>query len=108
MSGREVLLHDLVGRVVRDADGEKVGRIEELDAEIELHAHGNDYVVTAFHVGAYGALERLAGAQFARAVLQRLGRLAGYEHHCVPWQEMDLRDPEHPRLTRRKAELRAG
>ena len=104
---RELLLSDLVGRVVRDAAGEKVGRIEELDVEIVQHAHGNDYVVTAYHLGTFGAAEAMAGSRFARALLQRLGRVATYTHYRVPWRAMDLSDPRHPRVTCRREELEA-
>ena len=59
---REVALHHLLGRTVRDPGGRKVGRIEELRADIELHEQGNDYVVAEFHVGSFGAVESLVGA----------------------------------------------
>lgn len=105
MSTREVRLSHLVGRRVRDVAGRSVGRIEELRAEIELHEHGNDYVVVEFHVGAYGALEALAGGRFARHLLRRLGGAVGYTRRCVPWDRMDLGDPDRPRLTCRAEEL---
>lgn len=94
---REVALHHLLGRTVRDPNGRKVGRIEELRAEIELHARGNDYVVTEFHVGSFGAIESIAGPYFARLLLQRLGRLVPYRRHAIPWHRLDLSDPRHPR-----------
>lgn len=94
---RVVALHHLLGRTVRDADGRKIGRVEELRAQIELHEHGNDYVVTEFHVGSFGAVETLAGAHFARQLLRRLGRFAPYRAHCIPWDRMDLSDLAHPR-----------
>jgi sporulation protein YlmC with PRC-barrel domain len=107
MSGRAISLSRLVGRKVRDADGRPVGRLEELVAEIELHEHGNDYVVVEFHVEVYGALEALAGSHFARHFLRLFGRGVGYRRYCIPWDLMDLSDPEHPRVTRRAGELRA-
>jgi hypothetical protein len=90
---------------VHDVDGRSIGRIEEMRAEIELHDHGNDYVVVEFHVGAYGALEALAGVGFARYVLRWIGSLVGYRNHRVPWSVMDLSDPARPRLTCRAGEL---
>jgi hypothetical protein len=104
---REVAMHHLVGRTVRDRDGRTVGRIEELRAEIDLHEHGNDYVVTEFHVGSFGAVETLAGAHFARQLLRRLGRLVPYDHHCIPWRRLDLTDPSHPKTLDTVEELRA-
>lgn len=104
---RTVALHDLLGRTVRDPDGRKVGRIEELRAEIELHDVGNDYVVTEFHVGSFGAIESLAGAHFARLLLHRLGRFAPYTSHSIPWDRIDLSDPRNPRTRDSLEELKA-
>jgi sporulation protein YlmC with PRC-barrel domain len=104
---REVALHHLLGRTVRDLNGRKVGRIEELRAEIELHEQGNDYVVTEFHVGSFGAIETLAGAHFARQLLHRLGRFASYEGHRIPWHRLDLTDPRNPRALDTVEELKA-
>lgn len=102
MSLREIRLHDLVGRQVRDPDGRSVGRIQELRAEIELHEHGNEYVVVAFHVGHFGVFGSLAGSRFAWQALRFLG-----QRYTIPWELMDLRDPSRPRVTRRIAELSA-
>jgi hypothetical protein len=101
----EIALHHLLGRMVRDPDGRKIGRLEELSAEIELHDAGNDYVVTEFHVGSFGALEAIAGTFFARLLLRRLGALAQYRVHRIPWNEMDLSDVRHPRALKRASEL---
>jgi sporulation protein YlmC with PRC-barrel domain len=105
MSGREIRLHHLVGRMVRDADGQKVGRIQELCAEIELHEHGNEYVVRDFHVGEYGAIEALAGSRLARQLARAL-RLGSEEQYTISWEQMDLSDPENPRTTVSKSQLR--
>jgi len=98
MNGGTIRLHHLVGRVVHGVDGRKLGRIEELSAEIELHAHGNEYVVREFHVGPLGALESLAGCRMARQ-LARVLRLRRREPYIIPWEQMDLTDPQNPRVT---------
>jgi sporulation protein YlmC with PRC-barrel domain len=105
MSVREVLLSDLVGRTVLDVDGHKIGRIQELHAEIELRDHGNEYVVREFHVGVFGAFEALAGIRFTRKAMRVFGRFSGYKSYSIPWQLMDLSDPEHPRARKKKSEL---
>jgi hypothetical protein len=105
---REILLDNLVGKIVRDVDGKKVGRIEELMAVIELHEHGNDYVGSEFHVGAYGLLEAFTGGAFARRFIQRLGPLAKYHAYRIPCERVDLTDPERPRIDRRREDLDAG
>jgi len=94
---RELPLHRLLGRTVRDPRGRKVGRVEELRAEIQLNEEGNDYVVTEFHVGSFGAIESLAGPYFARLLLRRLGRFAPYTNHRIPWDRIDLSDPRNPK-----------
>jgi hypothetical protein len=104
---REVALHHLLGRTVRDPHGRKVGRVEELRAEIELHDQGNEYVVTEFHVGSFGAIESLAGPYFARQLLHRLGRIASYSSHRIPWDRLDLTDPHNPKSLDTVEELNA-
>jgi hypothetical protein len=105
---REVRLSDIVGRKVYDVDGRSVGRVEELLAEIELHERGNDYVVVEVHVGAFGALEALAGSRFARHLLRRIGPLGPYRHRRIPWTLMDFSDPLTPRIRCRESELPIG
>ena len=98
MTARQVRLHHLAGRKVRDVSGEFVGRIHELCAEIELHEHGNDYVVREFRIGTIGVLEFLGGSYFIRELLHTL-HLVRADRYVVPWEQLDLTDPEHPRLT---------
>ena len=105
MSSREVLLSDLVGRTVCDAEGRSIGRIEELRAEIELRDDGIDYVVVEYHVGTYGALERLAGLHYARHLMRVAGKTLGYLRYVIPWQWMVLTDARHPRITRARGDL---
>lgn len=94
---REIALHHLVGRMVRGADGRRIGRVEELCAEIALREGGCDYVVTEYHVGSFGALEALAGGRFSRLFLRHVGR-APYRSYRIPWDRLDLSDPAKPRL----------
>ena len=105
MSARTVSLHDLVGRVVRDADGRRIGRIEELLAEIELERGGNEYVVTRFGVGRWGPFDAIASGLFVQQLVRRITRATSYVHYEIPWESMDLTDPEHPRVTRAEREL---
>jgi sporulation protein YlmC with PRC-barrel domain len=105
MSARTIALSDLVGRTVRDSDGRRIGRIEELEAEIELHARGNDYVVTRFGVGRVGSLDALVTGPFVQQLLRRVTRASGYVRYEIPWDWMDLRDPAHPRALRPEREL---
>jgi hypothetical protein len=79
----------LIGRRVHALDGSAIGRIEEMRAERE-HDY---YVVTEFHVGPTALVERLAVRHFGVTLP---GRLHGYR---VRWDQIDLEDADHPRLT---------
>ena len=105
MSGRTIPLSDLLGRPVRDADGRKIGRIEELNAEITLEHGQSDYVVTSFSVGRFEPFDVIATGNFVQQFLRRFARTTGYRRYEIPWDWMDLRDPAHPRALRREAEL---
>jgi hypothetical protein len=89
MTTREVHLELLLGRRVRDSRGRAAGRIEEVRAERE----DLDCIVREFHLGPHALVERLS------LPLVRIFR--GREHGLrrVPWDRLDLRDPDHPRLT---------
>jgi sporulation protein YlmC with PRC-barrel domain len=99
---RELHVERLVSRQVVDAEGKPVGRIEELLAEQQ----GSDYVVTEVHVGRAGLAERFS----VRAVGTMFTRLFGARSFSekpwrIPWHDLDLHDPEHPRLKKRREEL---
>jgi sporulation protein YlmC with PRC-barrel domain len=92
----EVNLELLLGRRVVDVDGVRVGSIEEVLAERE----GDELLVTEFHVGTYGLFERLSIFHVGAGILRYLGGHAQSKNpHRIPWEKMDLSDPEHPRLT---------
>jgi len=105
MSGRTVALSDLLGRVVRDADGRKIGRIEELHAEISLEHGASDYVVTHFSVGHFRPFDVIATGNFVQPLVRRVAPATGYHRYEIPWDWMDLSDPAHPRARRREDEL---
>jgi hypothetical protein len=79
----------LLGRRVRAQDGRVIGRIEELRAERE----NSYYVVTEFHLGPSALIEALAVRHLG---LTLPGRVHGYR---VRWDQLDLNDLLHPRLT---------
>jgi hypothetical protein len=91
----------LIGRRVVDANGEVVGRLEEIVADYI----DEEYVVREFHVGAYAALERLGTGMLGRGLLRLVGGDRIYTGYAVAWRHMDLSDPEHPRVTVAKADL---
>ena len=102
-STSEVRLELLVGRKVYDADGACVGRVEEVRAEVD----GADHVVREYHVGKLAVAERLlGGGRMMRALLRHLSGHRLWTGYVVPWRDMDLSDPERPRVRRREAELK--
>lgn len=102
---RDVRVDLLTGRIVRDPAGQRVGRIRELVGEIERPGSGQ-YVVREFHLSTGGLVEALAGSQLARVLADRFGRRSN--RIVVDWRDLDLSDPERPRLRRPLAELTAA
>ena len=95
----------LKGRMVHDPAGRRVGRIRELIGEVEKPGSG-EYVVREFHISGGGLIEALGGAQLARVIADRFGRKSN--RLIVSWRDLDLSDPEHPRLRRPLAEVRGS
>jgi len=80
-------MDSLIGRHVVDRNGESVGRIHELRADV----NGAHWTVTHFVVGVGGLLERLGVA---------LKLIVGgtMRPYIVPVEHMDLSDPHRPRV----------
>jgi hypothetical protein len=98
--GREVHVESFLGRIVRDVDGRSAGRVEEICVE----QHGTDYVIVEYHLGSAAIFERImsfAGQLRALGLLERLGG----KRRKASWDQLDLADPEHPRITVRADDL---
>jgi sporulation protein YlmC with PRC-barrel domain len=89
----------MVGRKVHDANGEVVGRLEEMIVEVV----DGEYVVTEFHVGPAALLERI-GCFFEQVPYFRLLPFPRWAYH-VGWRDVDLADPNRPRLRIAKSAL---
>ena len=96
---RSVHVELLAGRRVRDVNNRVVGRIQT----IHVRRRGHDYVVEEYHIGPAALLETL-GISAARIV----GLPSWREPLRIPWQQLDLSDPEHPRLRCAREELTAS
>jgi len=92
---RALRLDRLLGREVVAGNHQCVGRLEEFRAEV----HGSRCEITEYVIGAAGLLERLGVG--VRLLLGRRG--SGY---VARWDQLDISDPEHPRLTCAVEELR--
>jgi sporulation protein YlmC with PRC-barrel domain len=87
-----IQLELLLGRRVLAKNGKSIGRLEEIVAEPDE----GDLAVTEYHVGAYGALERLSASAIGSAILDLINlRSGGYR---VRWDQLDVSDPHSPRL----------
>ena len=91
-AARELHVELIVNRCVRATNGRVIGRIEEIRAT----SHSGAYYVSEYLIGAYALFERLAGWRIGRALLRTL-RVRGKSYR-VPWDKLDLSDPERPRL----------
>ncbi len=88
MKTSELRLQDLLGREVLAGNNRRVGRIEEFRAA----RRGDRCEIVAFVIGAAGLAERLhVGAKLL------LG--GGRGGHVARWDQIDLSNPERPRLT---------
>jgi len=88
LKSRELRLDRLLGLQVLAANGRPAGRLEEFRAEVR---DGN-CVITEYVLGAAGLLERLGVVARGVFGLPRQGYVAR-------WDQLDLKNPEQPRLT---------
>ncbi len=86
---RQIRVQELVGRRVVDVNGKVAGRIEEIRAVWR----GDDCFVEDFELGTAALFERLGLS--ARRLVGWRGRA---EPIRIPWQQLDLSDPETPRM----------
>jgi sporulation protein YlmC with PRC-barrel domain len=101
MASRELKLELLLGRQVVDVAGDRVGRIEEFRAEQQ----GDEWVIMQYLVGAAALAERLSIRSLVAKTLGFFGLHDRPQGFSIPWEKLDLSDPEHPRLTCTIAQL---
>ena len=89
---RELPLERLLGRVVRTAAGRPIGVIQDLRAFPE----GEEYVVREFLLGELGLKAKLLGLFQQLPTFRALGVGKPYRTRAIPWQWLDLSDPERP------------
>jgi sporulation protein YlmC with PRC-barrel domain len=98
----EINVELLIGTQVRDVDGEKVGRIEEIKVERD----DKSCVLDSYLIGSSALIERMSAWTLVRPIARALHGRRFYSLYQVPWQDMDLSDPHHPRLRITKRDLR--
>jgi len=87
MSAKRFRLDDLLGRIVKDRNGATVGRLYDIRSEEQDGA----LVVVEYHIGTHALAERV-GASLARIV----GIHRSVEPRKVPWDQLDISDPDNP------------
>ncbi len=94
MARHELNVELLLNRRVYGADGKPVGRLEE----VRVEPRGGELFVIEYLVGTYAFMERLARGAVGRAVLHTFGAARKGEGYRVPWDQLDLADPQRPAL----------
>lgn len=95
MAPYELRLESLIGRCVVDVAGDRVGKIEEVRAERQA----DEWVIVEYLVGVGALVERLSAWNVATKLLELLGARNYHQGYRIPWERLDLSDPERPRLT---------
>jgi sporulation protein YlmC with PRC-barrel domain len=98
----EINVERLLGTKVRDVDGSEVGRIEEVRVERD----GDSCFLEAYLIGTSAVIQRLSAWTLVRPIERLLNTRKIVTVYRVPWEEMDLSDPRHPRLRIAKRDLR--
>ncbi|QSJ20571.1 hypothetical protein JYQ62_00215 [Nostoc sp. UHCC 0702] len=83
-----------MGKSVLDLTGRAIGRIEEVRAEQQ----GEEWIVKEYLIGYAAALERLSAWTIGLKILHLLGAYKIQGGYTVPWDKLDLTDPDKPRL----------
>jgi sporulation protein YlmC with PRC-barrel domain len=101
MAKKEIHVELLLGKRVFALNGRSIGRLEEIRAELNK----GECFVAEFLVGSYALLERLSALSIGRDVLRLLGARSKHGGYRIPWNKLDLSDPEQPRLLCKVSEL---
>jgi sporulation protein YlmC with PRC-barrel domain len=100
---RRFQLDLLIGRQVYDAEGRKLGRVDE----ILLVRQGEVYEVEGLLTGANSLLERLGVARPIGHLQKRLNLLSrGHESNIIHWEQIDTIGEEAIRLKVPRGEIR--
>jgi sporulation protein YlmC with PRC-barrel domain len=98
---KELQLFQILGRKVVDADGKYAGRLEEIEAE-----RGDETcAITSYLVEHRGLLDRLQTWALAAPIQKAIPVREKSKPYRVPWDKMDLSDPEHPKIVVPQSQL---
>ena len=88
MKAERFYLDQLLGRPVVAGNNRRIGRLEEFHCE----QNGDEILIVEFAIGSAGLMERLNVGVKALFGVRAGGKVAR-------WDQIDISDPEHPRLT---------
>jgi sporulation protein YlmC with PRC-barrel domain len=93
MTRHVVHIQFLLGEKVLARNGQSIGRLEDIRTE----KNRGHFFVSEYLVGSYAFLGRLAAWRIGRTILRLFGarRREGYR---IRWDQLDLSDPQRPRL----------
>lgn len=98
---RELRLFEILGRKVVDFEGKYAGRIEEIEAE-----RGDDVsLIKSYLVVHRGLLDRIQTWTLAGSIRKSIPVREKSTPYRVPWDQMDMSDPDHPRILVPQSEL---
>jgi sporulation protein YlmC with PRC-barrel domain len=100
MTARELHVEQLLGKKVRDVDGQIVGRLEEFHLEVV----DDEHVVTEFLLGPAAAVRRV-GVFLTQLPLFRFIPMRKKEY-CISWTLIDFSDPDRPSVRARRDDLK--
>jgi sporulation protein YlmC with PRC-barrel domain len=99
---REVHVYEFLGKKVTDSEGIHIGRLEEIEA-----ARGEEScAIEAYLVEHRGLLDRISSWALSPSLRRILPKGEKSKPFRVPWDQMDLSDPAHPRVLVSKSDLR--
>ena len=101
MARQEIHIERLLGKRVFALNGRPIGRLEEIRAE----ANKDQCYVKEFLVGSYAMFERLSALSIGRAMLTLFNRRKDKQGYRVMWDQLDLSNPDQPRLRCNVADL---
>ena len=99
---KELHLYETLGRKVYDANDKYAGRLEE----IEVERGDESCLVTNYLVQHRGLMSRITQWAVSDSLRKTIPVSEKSLPYRVPWDLMDLSDPEHPRITVAQSELR--
>lgn len=99
---KELHIYEALGRKVHDANGEYAGRLEE----IEVERGDESCLVTGYLVQHRGLRSRITAWALSDSLQKAIPTSEKSLPYRVPWDQMDLSNPDRPRITVSKTELK--